>query len=173
MAMDIHGAETKKQKAQGRRGFILGLTYLIPSVIGLTLAGSIGPYLFGKRRTEETEDWTDAADISDLNSGSPRRILFERTLTDGWEVRKEKSSAWVVLDEKRQAVAFSPLCTHLGCAYNWEPSGKKFSCPCHGSAFDAQGNVIHGPAARSLDRYLTKREGNRLWLGPLQNEPKA
>jgi cytochrome b6-f complex iron-sulfur subunit len=46
--------------------------------------------------------------------------------------------------------AIKPRCTHLGCTVNWKPDQHRFVCPCHGSMYDEQGRVIHGPARRSL-----------------------
>jgi len=42
----------------------------------------------------------------------------------------------------------SSVCTHLGC--NVKRGGPGFECPCHGSRFDENGQVVHGPAPRSL-----------------------
>ncbi len=47
--------------------------------------------------------------------------------------------------------AISAVCTHLGCIVSAVPEG--YFCPCHGSRFDRQGEVISGPAPRAL-RYL-------------------
>lgn len=44
--------------------------------------------------------------------------------------------------------ALSLVCTHLGCSLKNEADG--FACPCHGSRFDSDGNVTHGPAAQPL-----------------------
>ncbi len=44
--------------------------------------------------------------------------------------------------------AFSLVCTHLGCTVEKEAQG--FACPCHGSRYDADGKVIHGPASQPL-----------------------
>lgn len=44
--------------------------------------------------------------------------------------------------------AMSIICTHLGCLVGKEDG--VFSCPCHGSKFDLQGNVTGGPAPRPL-----------------------
>jgi cytochrome b6-f complex iron-sulfur subunit len=44
--------------------------------------------------------------------------------------------------------AVSLVCTHLGCTVESKPDG--FACPCHGSRFDLQGNVIRGPAQKPL-----------------------
>jgi Rieske Fe-S protein len=40
-----------------------------------------------------------------------------------------------------------------------------FSCPCHGGAYDTEGNRTAGPPVRALDRYEFKIEGDRLVLG--------
>ncbi|HWS98496.1 MAG TPA: Rieske (2Fe-2S) protein [Candidatus Methylomirabilis sp.] len=44
--------------------------------------------------------------------------------------------------------AISTTCTHLGCTVARSAEG--FACPCHGSRFDPQGNVVGGPAPRPL-----------------------
>jgi cytochrome b6-f complex iron-sulfur subunit len=46
----------------------------------------------------------------------------------------------------------SAVCTHLGCNLTFV-EGRGFECPCHGSAFDADGRVVTGPAAWPLPRY--------------------
>lgn len=46
-------------------------------------------------------------------------------------------------------VAFSAICTHLGCTV--APAGNRLDCPCHGSVFDAfTGKNLSGPAPRPL-----------------------
>lgn len=47
--------------------------------------------------------------------------------------------------------AMSGVCTHLGCTVNRDSDG--FRCPCHGSVFDEDGQVLSGPAPRPLDCY--------------------
>ena len=44
--------------------------------------------------------------------------------------------------------AISLTCTHLGCTVEQNSDG--FICPCHGSHFDENGKLMHGPAAKSL-----------------------
>ena len=51
-------------------------------------------------------------------------------------------------------VAFSRRCTHEGCTVGLPPSaGANLTCPCHGSVFTAQGQVVSGPAPSSLRMY--------------------
>ena len=45
----------------------------------------------------------------------------------------------------------SSVCTHLGC--NVKRTAAGFECPCHGSRFDENGRVVHGPAPAPLAWY--------------------
>jgi cytochrome b6-f complex iron-sulfur subunit len=44
--------------------------------------------------------------------------------------------------------ALSLVCPHLGCIVETSASG--YTCPCHGSQFDPDGALVHGPADRGL-----------------------
>ena len=44
----------------------------------------------------------------------------------------------------------NPVCAHMGCQVNWNPAEKSWDCPCHGSRYDVDGNVLNGPAVNSL-----------------------
>lgn len=44
-------------------------------------------------------------------------------------------------------------CTHLGCSVTYEPASSQFVCPCHGSEFTMQADVINPPAPRPLDLF--------------------
>ena len=46
--------------------------------------------------------------------------------------------------------ALSAVCTHLGCITRFVSDENVIACPCHGSRFDLEGNVLHGPAPRPL-----------------------
>ncbi len=49
-------------------------------------------------------------------------------------------------------VAFSTLCTHMGCPVAYDSSAKTFKCPCHFSQFDPEigGQMICGQATENL-----------------------
>jgi menaquinol-cytochrome c reductase iron-sulfur subunit len=153
-----------------RRTILTGAICALSTLIVGGMGSSAAAYLLSDptKQQEKRNDWTDAGDLPNLHTGTPEQITFERSRTDGWKTRKEKDSAWVVLNDDGTFTAFSPLCTHLGCAYQWSAQERQFSCPCHGSAFSATGAVLSGPAPRPLDRFATKIEGSRLWLGPVQ-----
>ncbi len=44
--------------------------------------------------------------------------------------------------------ALSLICTHLGCTVEQKDDG--FACPCHGSRYNADGQVTRGPAPKAL-----------------------
>ena len=56
----------------------------------------------------------------------------------------------VIYNRGSEIVAYSLICTHLGCTI--ENDGDEFACPCHGSRFDKNGVVLKGPAQRSLQK---------------------
>ncbi len=55
-------------------------------------------------------------------------------------------------DESGDLRSFSAVCPHLGCIVRWNGEQKSFDCPCHGSRFDLEGEVIEGPALKGLPR---------------------
>jgi glycine/D-amino acid oxidase-like deaminating enzyme/nitrite reductase/ring-hydroxylating ferredoxin subunit len=54
-------------------------------------------------------------------------------------------------DKLGEVHAFDATCTHLGCIVHWNDTEKSWDCPCHGSRFSSDGNVINGPATNSLE----------------------
>lgn len=56
-------------------------------------------------------------------------------------------------DEDGSLHAVSAVCTHMGCLVGWNETDRSWDCPCHGSRFTLDGDVIHGPAVTRLKRH--------------------
>jgi Rieske Fe-S protein len=100
---------------------------------------------------------------------------------EGMEVRKIPGFA--VKLPSGDVVAYSRICPHLGCifnfvkdpdeclkGYNYKPNGPVFACPCHLSVYDiAQGGkVVSGPAPRPPRKFDVKKEGEKISILSLE-----
>ena len=77
---------------------------------------------------------------------------------------KQKLAVWK--DMKGKPHALSAACTHMGCTLTWNNAERTWDCPCHGSMFSSNGDVIHGPAvtplaAKKLPRARKRRVASR------------
>jgi Rieske Fe-S protein len=71
---------------------------------------------------------------------------------EGKIVKAKSGTVGAYLDDQGKCHAVNPVCTHLGCNLNFNQGDLCWDCPCHGSRFDLEGEVIHGPAVKKLDK---------------------
>jgi glycine/D-amino acid oxidase-like deaminating enzyme/nitrite reductase/ring-hydroxylating ferredoxin subunit len=57
----------------------------------------------------------------------------------------------VYRDEEGALHVLSATCTHLGCLVAFNDAERSWECPCHGSRFSVDGDVLQGPANRPLE----------------------
>ncbi len=55
-------------------------------------------------------------------------------------------------DEQGELHTLSARCPHMGCIVSWNGADGTWDCPCHGSRFGVDGEVIDGPAVEALER---------------------
>ncbi|MBZ5607546.1 MAG: ubiquinol-cytochrome c reductase iron-sulfur subunit [Acidobacteriia bacterium] len=166
-----HSHEPAVELPPTRRNFYILFINGVMGLIGAAVAVPAAIYLLFPPKARKASEWVKTADLSSIPAGKPTEISFQRTRADGWQLITEKATAWVVKQPDNQVIAFTPNCTHLGCAYHWDDPSHTFVCPCHTSAFSVDGKVLGGPAPRPLDRYSVKVEGGVLQIGP--PEPHA
>lgn len=69
-----------------------------------------------------------------------RSILSPQLLVNGFEAVKN-----LLTVSKRR-------CPHLGCALKWNAAERSWDCPCHGSRFEENGELIDNPATGNMKR---------------------
>ena len=107
----------------------------------------------------------------------PLRLARAKTLAIPLvKVKKlEKEGGAAILKVKGQQVLFiressdriralDPKCTHNGCTVGYNKKAQRIDCPCHRSAFNLEGGVVKGPAAKPLKAYDAKLDGDRILL---------
>ena len=73
---------------------------------------------------------------------------------------------------ERDIVAYSTLCTHMGCPVAYDPGRKLFKCPCHFSIFDAEniGQMFSGQATEHLPSIEKEYNPKNEWVSALAME---
>lgn len=166
--IDSHDASTIPQPPPchevtgSRRSFLVRMIQLLPTLMGLSLVYPLLRYVGAPAFRRPAEVWTPIGHVADLPSDQPQELDYSVLTKDGWRTTSTKKAVWVVRQTDGVITAFAPLCTHLGCGYRWDAPSRQFHCPCHGSVFDVRGNVVAGPAPRSLDVLPTKVENGQL-----------
>ncbi|MBC6980134.1 FAD-dependent oxidoreductase [Caulobacter sp. 17J80-11] len=64
----------------------------------------------------------------------------------------------------------SAVCTHMGCVVHWNGFEGCWDCPCHGSQFSVEGQVLNGPAVQALGDAKEARHELEV-EGTLKREP--
>lgn len=73
-----------------------------------------------------------------------------------------KSNLIVFRNSRNNLSAVSLICTHQGCAVDWQKSSNSLYCPCHGSEFAVDGKVLNGPASSPLSSFEVKEEAESI-----------
>ena len=115
-----------------RKAFLSGIAVAAISVFAVILAGAIGAFLSPVRL-----------------AGYRRTGLLRKPDEYPCGIPLREGDYFIVRTEAGIS-AISAKCTHLGCPVQWNNPSKEFRCPCHGSAFDLNGNPTRGPASTAL-----------------------
>ncbi|WP_399036971.1 FAD-dependent oxidoreductase [Streptomyces sp. ASQP_92] len=70
---------------------------------------------------------------------------------EGTVVRAAGKPCAVHRDDEGELHAVSAVCTHLGCLVAFNNAERTWECPCHGSRFGVDGQVLQGPALEPLE----------------------
>lgn len=79
-------------------------------------------------------------EIKDLNNGEGSAV----------SIKGKRAGAYKT--ESGELFIVETTCTHMGCDVHWNGGENTWDCPCHGSRFTYDGEVIEGPAEKPLKR---------------------
>jgi len=96
------------------------------------------------------ENLNVAAQYLDWVTGGDVGAADEIARGEGAVLRKGLHKLAVYCDDHGQRHVLSATCPHLGCVVQWNTAEKTWDCPCHGSRFNAEGEVINGPSLGNL-----------------------
>lgn len=109
-----------------------------------------------------------ATDTAQAMKGLGRAFLTlpdatERELPSGHGgiVELDGRKLGVYKDENGLVHTVAPRCTHLGCELEWNPDEHSWDCPCHGSRFSLNGEVIDNPAQENLNSETFEPRGEK------------
>lgn len=69
---------------------------------------------------------------------------------EGKVVRHDGRSIAIHRNDEGALCAVDPACSHIKCTVAWNGAERTWDCPCHGSRFSPQGEVLNAPARRPL-----------------------
>jgi glycine/D-amino acid oxidase-like deaminating enzyme/nitrite reductase/ring-hydroxylating ferredoxin subunit len=138
-------------------------------------AGTAAAIMLADAISGRENPWAEQFDPMRLNPGASAKELLAENADAGWRFVSDRISKRASVDEiepgegkvvgagiAQRAVhrdadgnlhSLSARCTHLGCIVNWNRAEETWDCPCHGSRFDSDGEVIEGPAVRPLRKH--------------------
>jgi Rieske Fe-S protein len=151
---------SKFSETISRNGFMIGVTAGITTVIGAFYVGLVLKYLYPANATDTPPlpIKLSGSGITPVGASELPWIrgvagpfyyptVRDKSVVVGMFVEQKVSTGQLTRDNLR---AVEQTCTHLGCPVNWVPADNRFECPCHGSQFNRNLSVYHGPAAKPL-----------------------
>jgi Rieske Fe-S protein len=137
---------------KGRRDFIQIAGAIGGLIIFTAVLGALGSVSIPKGNSNNSGNGiTTTTQTSTLPFGA---IANQKDLQVGVPVYFDYPSSGYASMLLKQSdgslTALSMLCTHVCCQCQYVNSSSEIACPCHGSLFDLNGNVLRGPAATKL-----------------------
>ncbi len=148
---------TVQTGSSGRRNFLIRGLVAVQAVIAGTVAFVVGGAALGPSFASRRSSWLRATPVDDLNADGPTPVTLRITRQDGYRQVVERRVVYVSRDGEAVRVLDS-TCTHLGCRTRYDAEANQFLCPCHGGAYDAEGQVVAGPPPAPLRRIEARVE---------------
>lgn len=147
---------------RSRRKFLIRLSVTLSSIgAALVAVPSVG-FLLGLRKSPQL--WRTVGKLDDFQIGSTVNVSFQDPSPLPWAGVTAQTAAWLRRVNDQEFIAFSMVCTHLGCPVRWLASADLFMCPCHGGVFYSDGRVASGPPPKPLNRYPVRVDNGEVQI---------
>lgn len=113
----------------------------------------------------ETKTETKTETKSKTTTGASKLLAvgtIEELDKGGQILNREEKIIVVRNPENAKIIALNATCPHLNCLVEWEAKDKNIKCPCHGSRFAPDGELLKGPAGKDLPNYEVKEENGSI-----------
>ena len=90
--------------------------------------------------------------VKDYISGNDEVHFADIQAGDGKVVEFDSEKVAAYRDETNQLHLVSAICPHMKCVVHFNAAYRTWDCPCHGSRFTIDGEVIEGPAIHALTK---------------------
>lgn len=103
--------------------------------------------------------WYSSVARNEAGSSSTKQVKLKARINKGITFKDD-----IIISRSDKGVNFfSSRCTHLGCKLNKIENGT-IVCPCHGSRFSSDGNVLTGPANNNLTKleYMVSKSSQEI-----------
>jgi glycine/D-amino acid oxidase-like deaminating enzyme/nitrite reductase/ring-hydroxylating ferredoxin subunit len=77
--------------------------------------------------------------------------LADLQFDEGKVVKYDDKTIALYKDKNGKLFAVNPSCTHMQCNVAWNKAEQSWDCPCHGSRFNINGEILTGPATIDLE----------------------
>ena len=67
-----------------------------------------------------------------------------------------------IRSSEKEIKVLDSVCTHKHCTVGYDPEKKLVVCPCHGSTFGLDGEVLEGPAEKPLKAFEAELDEDRI-----------
>jgi glycine/D-amino acid oxidase-like deaminating enzyme/nitrite reductase/ring-hydroxylating ferredoxin subunit len=78
--------------------------------------------------------------------------LVEMAPGEGKVIKIDGEKVALFKDEHGELHAINPVCTHMKCSVAFNNAEQTWDCPCHGSRFSIEGQMLTGPASHDLEK---------------------
>ena len=140
---------------------VMGMLIAVP-VAGMALTPAITGGEFEPVRLGRIDEFKDGEFVKVvLRPGADKPDAYVRKKVAFVRRNDDPSADRLAQKGQEEYTVISNVCMHLGCPV--QSSAEGFVCPCHGGAYDADGDRLAGPPVRPLDRYQWEKRGDELW----------